>query len=333
VEFLDENGTVVGEEPIVYWSYQGLARDDPASTAFLGMDDRGLYGFVDFLGTRYKFRPADEGRVLAPGEEARVLVTWRSVRQAAWEAVAPFVPDPVEGTFESTVQAHGDPSGDLSVPDPWDSAATSSGTDNRAKDADRRTFQAGIVQAYADKRYRDYTGNYATRIANALGAQESMWQKVDISIKLSSVKATPNFSDSGDCGTHLSAFKQGHTRDSTADAWQLFTGKDLNLLGCGYRNPSPGAIRERNSRDSIVESQDESNWDSYDPDETSDLGLVSGHELSHNWGEPDHPRDTRNCGGWVCYNIMADAVDPDVQEFWHTSGSKARIKQATKGQF
>lgn len=104
------------------------------------------------------------------------------------------------------------------------------------------------------------------------------------------------------------------------DAYQLFTGWNFGKCdGWAYAN-SPGVMAVW--RDSLVEAHDHVWWDTYDPDEADDLGLVSGQEIAHNWGEPDHPQNKI----WYCcwyyrYNIMDSGTDEDWRVFRFTGTS------------
>ena len=139
-----------------------------------------------------------------------------------------------------------------------------------------------------------------------------------------------NYSTSTDCSTHRQAFTAAHATLAGIDVYQLFTGINLSgsTLGCAPLPSQPGVMA--NTRDNVIEAVDHSNFDLYDPDESDDMGGVSGQEMGHSWGEPRHPKD-RDTYGCDCYNIMATKVDPDRKGFWFTLGSDWAITTATQG--
>lgn len=78
---------------------------------------------------------------------------------------------------------------------------------------------------------------------------------------------------------------------------------------------------------SVVEGVDY-NWDTYDPDELRERGVVSGHEMAHVYGEENHPYPCKEDSPFetpeAC-NIMRRCKMPDRVSFWFTDGSKREI--------
>ncbi len=294
---VDENGEILHEEPFNYWSYRGSVVGFPSAKALITMDDLGLYGHLRLASTTITFKPA-AAEPRAPGELAPIEVRW-------------VIDDPLDLPL-------------LPVPS---GVAISDGPSVQV-------VETGDVQPHADLAFRSTHSNFATRISNAFAAQADMWlDQTDINLNQWAIVAAPNYSTSSSCTQHLRDFRDGHGT-SGADADQLFTGKNVDCNGWAFFPSVSGTMAA--TRQSLVESVDHSNWDTYDPDETTtDLALVSGQEIAHNWGERDHPQD-QECGFWSCtYNIMAAGTDHDARDFWFTAGdptdTEERIRSATSG--
>lgn len=297
---LDTEGQFVEYEPFPYWSYEGFVIGALDSEVLITMDDRGLYGHIKALGTITWFNPLNDELILSPGEAAQVRVKW-----VADEDPPSLLRDAFAENQTLTAQTGAGGSGG------------NSGGSNCA--------YKGVIAPYADNRFTSKHSNFATRIQNAMAAQKSMWSKACITFtNLPVTVEGKNYSNSSNCETHLDAFFWGRG-PSGADANQLFSGIKIdNANGCGLSHTTPGKKALRS--ESMLEAVDFW-WDSYDPDETTtDLGLVSGHETTHNWGEPDHWYD----GDPKCLNIMASGTDVDDRCFWHNAYTKPRVKSAAK---
>lgn len=189
--------------------------------------------------------------------------------------------------------------------------------------------ETGRVRPYADLAFRTAHSNYATRIANAYNAERNMWMgQVGIELSIYTLYASSNYSTSTNCDTHRGAFTAGHATLSGVDAYQLFTGINLSDCNGNAERPAISGVLATNP-DSIVEAVDHSTTDSYNPGSSDHLGLVSGHEIAHNWGERDHPQ---NCRNWcTSFNIMASGKWYTVRDYWFTIETQERIMQATWG--
>lgn len=326
---LDENGSTLYYEPFPYNSFRGTLIGDPDSEVFIAMDDRGIYGHIFAFNTWTWFNPVDEDRILKNGEDAETLVRW------------------VKGSDEGIyIQDYIDESAILNnntILDPQQSKGSKSspvkvgeGNYGGGDTAKNCIMEIARVQPVADKRFTSKHSNFATRIANGIAAQADMWrEQTCIYLGEYAVYAPGwNYSTSSNCSTHLNSFKNLYSPSVPGtDASQLYTGLDMDCQGIGYKPTYSGNIA-RNPYN-LVEAVNHHWYDTYDPDSSFDLGLVSAHELGHNWGERDHPGDYYLKDGYRHYNVMVNGISYNDRYFWFTSGgpdkTADRIIKATRG--
>ncbi len=343
----DETGSPVGYEPFPYWSFEGVVANDPTSRAVITMDDRGLYGTVRAFDVLMHYKPVDEDHILASGEMAVVRAKWIDNGSAGSILV-----DAEKYAIDTVRENDASQSSQRSSAKTGGTIYYKSPDTNRVYENDLSVScnrQPATAKSLADKRFTDKHSNYATRIANAFAIQRAMWDAYTCNILvLNNIEALPyNYSSSGTCSTHLLHFRQFNEEEWGINAYQLFTGIELNDCdGIGYKE-SAGVqakhyygYRTENpnnwwdDRLSLIEAVDHNRWsDSNDPDEQSDLGLVSAQEIGHNWGEPSHPQSAQN----YRYNVMADGTIYDDRDFWMTNGNSWNtaelIVKATQGKF
>lgn len=307
---LNDDGEIVGTEPLIYWSFEGSVVGESASEVFLAMDDRGLYGHVIINGAVTDFKPVNEDHVLAPGEDAEIEVRWID-RGGAISAL-----NETTNGFETIPQSA---SGLLNSVDDGVGGEMSAST----------ACKTATVRPYSDYSFRYYKSNWETRILNAINAGRTMYlQQACLVLDIQSPYPSNNWSTSTNCDTNLDDFRAYHGRFSGVDGYQGFTGR--NLSGCygnGYTSfYGSGHFVKAGYEDTIIEAIDWSSSDDYDPDYTHDLGIVSNHELAHIWGQKEHEFMRRSMD-WT-YNIMAGGVDFDQREYWLTPNARQNIMDA-----
>lgn len=202
------------------------------------------------------------------------------------------------------------------------------------------------VRVFSDTNFRNYASNWQTRITNAFNEQHSMWDSYTEIHQYHGPFTSITGAWSGNCSTHLASFSsavQTGINSGTytgSDAFELFTGVDLDAYGCAYTaTPGNTLTLGTSSAVAILEAVDQSCCDTYDPDESQNLGIVSATELGHVYGEEDHPQDER-CESWFWWggcadnhwNVMAGGQDIDERSFWFTSGSSTKSADRIKAE-
>ena len=200
------------------------------------------------------------------------------------------------------------------------------------------------IRVFSDLNYRNYASNWQTRITNAFNEQHSMWDSYTEIHQYHGPFTSITGAWSSDCGSHIDSFEshvQSGINSGTYvgdDAYELFTGVDLSgVYGCAnsYNTITMGS----KDATAILEAVDHSAFDTYDPDESHNLGILSATELGHVYGEEDHPQDER-CEAWwpwgSCmdykWNVMAGGQDIDERTFWFTSGSSTKSADRIKAE-
>lgn len=125
------------------------------------------------------------------------------------------------------------------------------------------------------------------------------------------------------------------------DAYQLWTARDLESAGDGpngylcfglsepntvvrFKQDVPTRISEALDAASVIEGYDSNCCDYYDPDEQKHRAIVSGHEISHIFGEENHP--TADCPGTTQRNIMRNGTHKDVVGLCYLQSTRNEIK-------
>lgn len=190
------------------------------------------------------------------------------------------------------------------------------------------------IRVFADTSFRNYASNWATRITNAFNEQHAMWDnQPEIHQYVVGFHAV-NWAFSTNCGAHLDSFEAEIQSGQTAgiyaasdDAYQLFTGINMNALGCA-NSPTPPSISSYTASSVLVAVDHDVLSNHYDPDESQNLGIVSATELGHVYGEESHPTNTRcewywpwGACGQTTSNVMSAGIAMDDRGFWFTSGS------------
>lgn len=319
VQYGPSEDNILYEEELLVWTYQGKVVGDENSNVALTFDIAGIYGTVRTGALRITFEPEFPAMPMGTDLQSSTLARFngeRSVPQVLDREVAcatvGIIAAPLLSNCGLGIVAEALP-------------------DMGLADVSFVVFEFADVKPYADSYHTSDHGSTAgnTRITDAFNQQHNMWDTyVEIHQTILAIfRSTSNYSTSSTCETHLTAFTNTHSTSSGADAYQLFTGKDLSDCNAYAWEPQTAGTMV-SSRDSVIEDTDHSIWDTYDPDEDDDRGLVSAQEIAHNWGEPDHPQDTNGNG---CYNVMASGTDHDNRCFFFTSGTISRIESATTG--
>lgn len=323
VQYVDGEGNLLWEEPLLVWTYNGHVLGDEQSHVSLTFDTAGFMGSVSSDGFRATYRMLAPNTPMGEDQVSPMLARFYGDAPPQWVGVP--IPCVIRGVVESPVIQN--------CLDAVDGLSTFVPHHHTSTDLTPVNHRYIDVKPYADDYHTDEHGSSAgnTRITDAFNEQHAMWDN-SLSppihqVILSITRNTSNYSTSSNCDTHLAAFRDATTHPSGAEAGQLFTGKNLSgCYGVAYvSNSGPG--NPSINRDSLLEDADHSIWDYYDPDEDDDRGLVSAQEIAHNWGEPDHPQD--KSGGF--YNVMASGTDHDKRDFWFTSGSITRLDDGTSG--
>lgn len=194
--------------------------------------------------------------------------------------------------------------------------------------------------ANADASYRTFRGSsWTTYVTNQVNAQWGLWDAVSIRMQIGYFHET-GANWGGNCGDNLNGlYGNLGARATWAHIHQLFSGNELNGLGCSWGGNEFGT----SSNVGAIEARDHWPFDGYNPDSsTTEYAIVAGHEAGHqnyNEGEPYHPT-TRSClywwpygscGDWE-YNVMCcpetgySNVQPDDQGLWWPTNYQTDIQ-------
>lgn len=187
-------------------------------------------------------------------------------------------------------------------------------------------YNALCVKPVADKKFQNAASNWASRITSALNVQVSMWQNYPgiLFYSRSIVGYTSDYSTSNSCGNHMDAFYNNRPADSLAAGWQLFSGYSFG--GAGGCAPGQDSLVECRISYRPATAITMVSVNAYNAGSSTHVGLLSGHEMGHIWGEPQHPTNTNSNGK---RNIMYYAFTTS-NDFWFTQASQAKIRDAAR---
>lgn len=183
---------------------------------------------------------------------------------------------------------------------------------------------------------------WENRIRSAFNGYEDMWAHLCIDLSINTINPLPyNVLSTDNCDGTTTALTQysdylGWGYAGPSEAFQLWTTFDLDTgginyscFGVAYTNQARMGVNGVNAQlaSSVVEGYDNNCCDKYDPDETKQRGLVSGHEFGHIYGEEGHPSDYDSTKGG--FNMMNNRWDVYVKEkaFWFTDASEFEIAE------
>ncbi|MES2155085.1 MAG: hypothetical protein V4510_08120 [bacterium] len=167
-----------------------------------------------------------------------------------------------------------------------------------------------VLETWADHNYPTYAGDFASRIASAVNAGESMWEdETLITVVIDGINVSPYTYWEYECGGAGSGLGDSGLKTFTGwvpyrpgpNAYVLF--QTWNAPGGGVSGCAPGpdlathGTADNHEAALAVTAKDFYWSDSYAPDKTSHLALAVHHELTHNTGEPSHPSNNYGCGG------------------------------------
>lgn len=206
------------------------------------------------------------------------------------------------------------------------------------------------VTYHAEQRLVEAESNWRDRIVSAAAQYAYMWSGLCIALRIWPVELGENVlttdscdGSSGNVRAEYSVWiRNTWSHDPTAwndDAYQLWTSLNLEsddgwppeayCFGLAWPDEvNLARIGFTEFAASVVEGADYCCADNYDPDETDERGIVSGHELAHTYGEENHPYKCNNDDWYqTSYNcnIMRNCKDPERRSFFFTRGSKQEI--------
>lgn len=181
-----------------------------------------------------------------------------------------------------------------------------------------------------------WENDWTVRVTDAFNQQHAMWDnQVYVHQSIGPFMAMSNVA-STDCYVILGAFESFVENGLATEAWaqdsfQLFAHNDGSICeGAAYAIPSESQYIPHNSKKmtSWIEAWDNDIGDAYNPTYSYHLGLISAQELSHNYGEWDHPT---TCGT-TCNVMYPAATQAPNMGFWWTQTSHNRIYMDTNWQ-
>lgn len=200
-----------------------------------------------------------------------------------------------------------------------------------------------FLKTFVDAAYTSYSGSWSNRVIAAYHAGVNMWWgETSIEVRLYAfTNAGVNFGRAT-CG---SGWDGGYNVFSNwiVNNGHVFQGPNAYILFEAATDMGPGIAGCAKSSHldcnyscgyghdlwatAAVSAKDWYNgacctFDSYDPDETHDLGIALHHEMTHLAGEPGHPGSGSNCN----YNIMKNGVAFWCSYFWRTSLTQAYVR-------
>jgi hypothetical protein len=182
---------------------------------------------------------------------------------------------------------------------------------------------------------------FADRITSAFAGYDQMWHDLCIPLEMWAAPIITNNGglpydvlSNGDCDGSNSVVSQyvqylgsaGSGAYPGAESFQLWTSRDLDGYSCygvGREDSVQRGATNINAA-GVVEGTDGNCCDKYDPDEKRQRGLVSGHELGHQYGQ-DGSHPSGQCKSKP--NIMNDEWSVYVREkgFCFVSSTKQEI--------
>lgn len=269
---------ILEARPILSIPIEGRVQGEPDSAARLLLGDWGVYGRVYVGGTAFDFDPQ-----LVAGVYLQ-HVTDRQVAMAEGER------------FLSNAMDEG---GVTALATPVDS----------------------YVIYDVEKSYQDLHPDWYDRVASAFNNLPPLWADADITLLLSGPWGwSEDMISVDECKDAHAQYKTwlGSHLSSIANAYQLWTKRDLELdgwgslaYGCAPADTTSYGYHGA-SASSVVEG---TNYlgDLYDANSAYERGIISGHELTHIYGQENH---RSHCKSSSECNMMKTGVDNSYRHFY-----------------
>ncbi len=182
----------------------------------------------------------------------------------------------------------------------------------------------------AEQGFRNTHTNWQDWISSAFSYADSFWTDVGIDAQFYGAYGVSDLTTSTSCGSspsvvnnYASWLANGHTVYGV-NAYQLVVRSDLtDPDGCHGLAWSVGSLNSANAA-SVIEGNDASCCDAYNPEHQNERGHIAIHELGHLHGA-NHYGDCR--GWWWDCNIMKSPINNyDWYGGWWTSGATTEIQ-------
>jgi hypothetical protein len=309
IEYWDEEGNVLYEEPIVARTFAGRVAATREFAA-ITIAPEGIYGVIAYNTTSYSLQPlAWNGGV----------VTQEVIFDGSLPGTLPEA--------QVTLQAE-------------NPTYSPSATDT--------ILYTLYIKPVSEPAFRNYASDWQNRIQNGYfySSASSMWEgesSIGLSLR-AMVASASHFYASVTCGSSSSTdlglidFENwirayGGSGINSYGLWHGVNDAGTGQGGCarlecdgtntGCLQYTSATTGRRDAAHAIM-AVDVTSTDGWDPNRSDYLGKVTSHELTHNAGEPTHPTDG-NCWFGGSANLMDTAETYSCIGFWRTSTTKSRV--------